>query len=127
MTTARERWGILTATAILSGCLPLRAYEGPRLPTSQTAHLAGDYKIRAGAPLSLLLRQVDGRTLDLRFSAVDLLPGEHKLLVDCVIEGAVASRHSVVTLVEAGERYMLAADTTPGNRECTNVRVVPVP
>lgn len=127
MKSGIRAWGILTATAVLSGCLPLRAYEGPRLPTSETAHLAGDYKIRAGAPLSLLLRQVDGRTLDLRYSAVDLLPGEHRLLVDCVIDGAVASRHSVTTLVDAGRRYMLAADTTPGQRECTNVRVVPVP
>lgn len=109
---------------LLAGCLTLKGYEGPRLPYDELAHVQGDYKMRAGAPVSLLLRQVDGITVDVRFSAVALLPGQHSLLVDCSIGAAGGGRHRLQVDLVAGRRYVIVAETGPGNRECTDVRLL---
>ena len=118
------RWSVVCGVLFLQGCMTLQAYDGSRLPADEVARVQGDFKMRAGAPVSLLLRQVDGITVDVRYSAVDLLPGPHSLLVDCALEGAAASRHRLqVDLVAAG-RYVIVAETGPGNRECTDVRLL---
>ncbi|MEQ1580827.1 MAG: hypothetical protein ABL964_09570 [Steroidobacteraceae bacterium] len=109
---------------LLEGCLTLKAYEGPRLPLAEVARVQGDYKMRAGAPVSLLLRQVDGLTVDVRFSEVDLLPGRHSLLVDCVVAEGAGGRHRLEVDLAAGRRYVIVAETGPGNRECTDVRLI---
>ncbi len=47
-------------------------------------------------PVSVILRQVDGRTLGVGESAVEVLPGSHKLLVDCrIAETDSVSRHLI--------------------------------
>lgn len=114
---------IAGAAVFLHGCMTLKAYEGPRLPVDEIARVQGDYKVRAGAPVSLLLRQVDGLTLDVRYSAVDLLPGIHTLLVDCALSGGAISRHRLNVDLVADRRYVIVAETGPGNRECAEVRL----
>lgn len=101
-----------------------QTYEGPRRPRSEVAHIAGDTALSAGAPISVLLRQVDGVTLSVSQSAVDVLPGTHTLLVDCRIqETSGVSRHSIEVEVYEGRTYRLVPETGPGLRECTEVRL----
>jgi hypothetical protein len=66
---------------------------------------------------------VDGLAVDVRYSAVDLLPGIHTLLVDCSLLGGSVSRHRLNVDVVADRRYMIVAETGPGNRECAEVRL----
>ncbi len=115
---------VIGSLLLLEGCMTLQGYEGPRLPLAEVARVQGDYKMRAGAPVSLLLRQVDGLTVDVRFSAVDLQPGQHSLLIDCSIAGAGGGRHRLQVDLAAGRRYVIVAATGPGNRECTDVRLI---
>ncbi len=118
---------LLAVSAVwLQGCLTLQAYEGRRLPADSVARVQGDYKMRAGAPISFLLRQVDGVEVDVRYSAVDLLPGVHTLLVDCMLAGTTGSRHRLQVDLVADRRYVIAGETAPGNRECTDVRLLAV-
>ena len=114
----------MVSLLLLGGCMTLKGYEGPRLPYDELAHVQGDYKMRAGAPVSLLLRQVDGLTVDVRFSEVDLLPGTHSLLIDCVVAGGAGGRHRLEVDLAAGRRYVIVSETGPGNRECTDVRLI---
>ncbi len=119
-----DRWLLIGGALLLSGCMTLKAYDGQRRPPDELARVQGDYKVRAGAPVSLLLRQVDGMPLDIRYSAVDLLPGPHTLLVDCTVTGSSASRHRLQVDLYAASRYVLVAETGPGNRECADVRLI---
>lgn len=114
------------AAALLScgGCMTQQSYDGEKLSRDDVAHISGDLRFTAGAPLSALLRQVDGRTLSVGESAVDVLPGSHHLLVDCRIrETDSTTRHSLDVEVSAGRRYKLVAETGAGLRECTSVRL----
>ncbi|HEU4600743.1 MAG TPA: hypothetical protein VFS24_02185 [Steroidobacteraceae bacterium] len=102
-----------------------QAYEGAKLPGDQVAHIAGDLRVTAGAPLTLILRQVDGKTLSVGQSSVDVLPGTHQLLVDCQIaETKATSRHAITVEVYAGVKYRLVAETAPGLRGCNEVALV---
>jgi len=106
-----------------AGCGTLKAYDGNALPASDTATVSGDYRVRAGAPVSLLLRRIDGIDLSLGQYAATVLPGRHTLLVDCQLEDlGVVSRHSLDVELAAGRRYSLITDMAPGNRDCINVR-----
>ncbi len=118
-----RHWAAMVSL-LLEGCMTLKGYEGPRLPLNEVARVQGDYKMRAGAPVSLLLRQVDGLTVDVRFSEVDLLPGQHSLLIDCVLTEGAGGRHRLEVDLAAGRRYVIVAETGPGNRECTDVRLL---
>ncbi len=115
---------VASAALALSACMTAQTYEGPRRPRSEVAHIAGDLALSAGAPVSLLLRQVDGITLSVGQNAVDVLPGTHTLLVDCRIrETGGVSRHSIEVDVYEGRTYRLVPETGPGLRECTDVRL----
>lgn len=114
-------WAVGLTT--LSGCLNLRAYEGERRDSDAVATVIGDYKMRAGAPVSLLLRKVDDNVVDVRYSSVKVLPGMHRLLIDCQVQGAGTSRHALDADLTAGVRYRIITDTDAGNRECENVRL----
>lgn len=99
-----------------------QSYEGPKLPADEVAHISGDLRVTAGAPISIILRKVDDRVLGWSESGVDVLPGSHRLLVDCLIqETSSTSRHSIDAEVAAGRRYKLVADF--GRRECESVRL----
>jgi len=110
----------------LAGCGSMRAYEGPSHPARDLAHIEGDSRI-AGAPLSVILRRVDDQDVGLFDSGVDLLPGDHSLLIDCTVtESKQTTRHHLDVDVDAGVKYRLVADTGPGNRECVDVQLINV-
>ena len=106
------------------GCASQRGYEGPSHSALDVAHITGDSRI-AGAPLSVILRRVDELDLGLWYSGVDVLPGEHSLLIDCTVtESKQTSRHHLDVDVDAGVKYRIVGTTGPGNRECTDVQLV---
>lgn len=108
----------------LGACTAVQTYEGERREREEVARVSGDLPFSAGAPVSVILRQVDGRRLKLGESTVELLPGEHQLLVDCrVAETNDISRHVLEVDVSAGRQYRLVAELAPGLRECSTVTV----
>jgi hypothetical protein len=110
---------------VLGACTTLQGYEGERRPTDEVARVTGDFRINAGAPVSVILLQVDGQTLGTGTNSVELLPGEHTFLVNCrIAETNALSRHSIVAEVVAGRHYRFEAETGPGLRECMDVRLV---
>jgi hypothetical protein len=120
----RAPLAVLIVGLTLAGCESLRGYEGPRRPASELARITGDSRV-GGAPLAVILRQVDDVDLGLQYSGVDVLPGAHSLLIDCTVtESKQTTRHHLDVDVDAGVKYRLVADTGPGNRECVEVRLV---
>jgi hypothetical protein len=116
------RIGVLGLTVICGGCMTVQMYDGPRRERGEVARISGDLRITAGAPLSVILRQVDGHTLNVGQTSVEVLPGTHKLLADCKIaETDSVTRHAIDVEVFAGRQYQLEAQTGPALRECTNV------
>lgn len=115
---------LLVASLIvcLAGCGTARVYDGERREPDEVARIIGDYPITAGAPVTVTLRQVDDRKVGLGENAVEVLPGVHRLLVDCrIAETERVSRHFIDADVYAGRRYRLVAETSAGLRECTSV------
>ncbi|MET0496647.1 MAG: hypothetical protein ABW106_00095 [Steroidobacteraceae bacterium] len=112
---------VLTST-LLTGCLSVQGYDGPKRETDELARISGDPSISTGSPLALVLRKVDEQTLNVAQTSVDVLPGKHTLLVDCRIsEGNRTTRHTIEVEVEAGVHYHLAAETAPGLTGCAEV------
>ena len=109
----------------LAGCMTQQAYDGPKLARDEVAHISGDLRFTAGAPVSALLRQVDGRALSISQSGVDVDPGSHELLVDCVVrETGSTSRFSLDVDVIAGRRYRLVPEAR--RRPADLARIPPV-
>lgn len=110
-----------------AGCATYHAYDGPRRPADEIAIVSGTAKLRAATPLALVIRAVDERPVDVRYSSVALTPGPHRLLVDCELgeQPGAASRHSIDIDVGAGDRYRLTAEMRPGNRACASVELEP--
>jgi hypothetical protein len=105
-----------------SGCATAQLYDGPKRGADEVARISGDLRINAGSPLTVILREVDDTPLNVGQSAVAVLPGKHRLLVDCrIAETESVSRHSIEAEVSAGRHYKLVAETGPGLRECTQV------
>lgn len=123
--TSRAHFGFIVGAVLLcGGCMTQQSYDGEKLSRDDIAHISGDLRFTAGAPLSVLLRQVDGRALSVGENAVDVLPGSHSLLIDCRIrETDSTTRHALDVEVSAGRRYKLIAETGPGLRGCTSVRL----
>jgi hypothetical protein len=120
----RARASLLIGAMLLGGCMTLQGYDGERRQPDELARISGDPRITAGSPVTAVLRQVDRHTLGLGQSSVDVLPGPHRLLVDCrVAETESVSRHSLDVEVSAGGRYRLVAETGPGLKGCTAVRL----
>jgi len=120
---------LLIAVAPLAACATYQAYDGPSQPKSATALISGDAKLRAELPLALVIRSVDGRTVDLRYASVAVTAGHHVLIVDCQVGGAAAgetSRHHVEVDAAGGERYRLQAEMRPGNASCERVFLEPI-
>jgi hypothetical protein len=117
----------LAVALLAAGCATYHAYDGPQRPAAEIALISGAPKLRAATPLALIIRAVDDRAVDVRYSTVALTPGKHRLLVDCQLGEQVgtASRHSLDVEVGAGERYRLTAEMRPGNRSCDSVGLEP--
>lgn len=109
---------------LCAGCMTQQGYEGEKRPPDEVAHISGDLRITAGVPLSVILRKVDDHTLGVNESGIDVLPGHHTLLADCLIrETGTTTRQSIEVEVGAGQHYKLVAETGPGLRECTSIRL----
>lgn len=116
--------GVAAAAVVMSGCSTLRAYEGSDREPDEVAVIAGDYRFNAGSPLTLVLRAVDGKPVGARYHAVEVLAGEHTLVVDCMLrEPRTTSRHEVAATVAGGRRYGLTAELAPGLRGCASVQL----
>ena len=112
-----------TAFALLAACATFQGYEGPARPAAGTAIIHGDAKLRAQLPLALVIRAVDGREVNLRYSSVSVTPGHHALIVDCQVGGAAGStsRHHLEFDADGGASYRLRAEMRPGNASCERV------
>ena len=107
-----------------SACLTASLYEGEKRSRDEVARISGDPRFTAGTPVTVILRQVDGQAINVSQSSVELLPGTHKLLVDCrIAETNSVTRHTIDADVSAGTSYRLVAETGPGLRECTAVHL----
>lgn len=118
---------LLSLTLLQAACATYQAYDGPQRPAGELAIVSGSPKFSATTPLALIIRAVDERTVDVRYSSVALTPGRHTLLIDCQLDtqsGAV-SRHVLDVDVGAGDRYRLSAEMQPGNRSCARVALEP--
>lgn len=125
MTNLDHRLLLLGALCV-SGCMTQQAYDGPKLGRDEVAHISGDLRFTAGLPVSALLRQVDGRTLNVGQSGVDVKPGDHTLLVDCVVQDpSSTSRFELSVTVSAGERYRLVPETGTERQGCVAVHLEP--
>ena len=117
-------WTCAGLLLLCSGCASLQGYDGAKRPGEEVARISGDLRVTAGSPVSVLLRQVDGHTLNLSENGVDVLPGTHTLLVDCLIkETSRTSRYSIEADVSAGRHYKLRPQTAAGMRECSGVEL----
>jgi hypothetical protein len=117
----------LSLLAMLAGCATYQAYDGPRRGADELAIVSGSSKFSANAPLALIIRSVDERTVDVRYNSVALTPGQHRLIVDCQLaeQPGAASRHVLDVDVGPGDRYRLSAAMEPGNRSCASVAIEP--
>jgi hypothetical protein len=113
----------LVLVAACSGCATAQLYDGPRRSADEVARISGDPLITAGLPMRLVLRAVDDIALNPgTTNTVEVLPGAHRLLVDCVLtETGSSGRHSIEVEVSGGRHYKLVAEAGPGLRECIQV------
>lgn len=112
------------AAVLVGGCMSVQLYEGPKRDRNEVARISGDPVVTAGSPVTVVLRQVDGQDIAVTQTTVEVLEGQHKLLVDCrIAETKSVSRHVLEVEVFGGRNYRLRADTGPALRECTGVRL----
>lgn len=105
----------------LTACTSMRLAGTDALAAAQLAHVNSDYRIRAGAPVSVYLRSVDGQALHFWQHAADVEAGAHRLLVDCAVPASQKlSRHELNVTLEAGVHYNLRADANP-QQGCTRI------
>lgn len=114
----------LLAVLLLGGCATERGYEGPARPSAELAIIEGAPRVNAGLPLAPLLRKVDERVVGVGYSRVQVAPGTHRVLVDCVMAAEhTTTRFELAIETYPGRRYLLVADSAPGNQRCGEVRV----
>jgi len=108
----------------LLACSTQRAYEGSARPAAEVALIKGDPKFRL-APVATYLRSVDGVALADTQASVEVLPGEHELVADCVVSTS-GDRHRVhlQVAVKAGERYRLESQMGSANQVCIGIILV---
>lgn len=116
----------LCLAAAMSGCANYRAYDGETRMREDVAVIEGDLRFNAGLPVTVLLRKVDEQTLDVQHRGVEVLPGDHTLIVDCLVrESGSTARFELEVSVAAGRRYGLTAELAPGLRGCARVELEP--
>lgn len=122
MTAKLALFSLIGVSAFCSGCMSAQLYDGAKRDRDDVARIKGDLPITAGLPVTVILRRVDDRDIGLTQSSVDVLEGEHELLVDCrLAENKSTSRHVLEVEVFGGRTYRLRPETGPGLRECTGV------
>jgi len=112
---------VLLVALLVSGCA---TYRLPGESGAGTARVTADPVISAGLPVRVVLRQIDGRPVDVRYSSAELPAGRHEFLVDCLVaESGSDSRHVVVAELESGGRYRFVGLAT--SRRCESVELRP--
>ena len=107
-----------------AACASIDAYEGDQRSRRELAEIVGDSHF-VKLPVTILIRRVDDTDLGVMDRGALVLPGEHDLLIDCTVtESQRTSRHHLHIEVDAGVKYRLVADTSPGNRDCREVKIV---
>ncbi len=117
---------LLTAmlSCLAAGCATERAYRGPAKPSSELALIEGAPRINAGLPLAPVIRKVDEQVVGLPYATVEVAPGLHYVLVDCVMaQTHTTTRYLLEIETYPGRRYVLVAESAPGNRHCDRVLV----
>lgn len=117
------RLGALSlAVATCGGCFSAQLYEGAKRDRDEVARISGDPVVTAGSPITVVLRRVDEHDIGVTQNSVEVLEGEHSLLVDCrLAENKSVTRHALQVEVYGGRSYRLRPETGPGLRECTGV------
>lgn len=119
---AKKLSALAMTAVLLGGCMSVQLYDGPKRDKDEVARITGDPVVTAGSPVTVILRQVDGRDIGVTQTSVEVLEGKHSLLVDCrIAETKGGSRHSLDVEVFGGRKYRLRAETGPALRECTGV------
>ena len=117
------RFGLFALlVALLSACAATPGYEGPARGAAEVAVVSASLPVTAGAPVSVQLRKADNTIIPFGVWRVELLPGKHELLVDCIVRNpSRTSRHNLVVEVEAGGRYRLVPVVGTPQEGCTTV------
>lgn len=124
MTAKLAGFSFIALAALCSGCFSTQLYDGAKRDRDEVARISGDPVVTAGAPITVVLRRVDERDIGIAQTSVEVLEGEHDLLVDCrIAENKSVSRHALKVNVYGGRSYRLRPETGPGLRECTGVNL----
>ena len=109
------RLASVALVTVCSGCGTVQLYDGPRRSSDEVAHITGDLRFNAGSPLTVILREVDDTPLNVGQNGVDVLPGKHRLLVDCrIAETGNVSRHSIEPKSPPGDTTDWSRRPAPG-------------
>ena len=115
-------FSLVAIVPLCGGCLSTQLYEGAKRDPNEVARITGDPIITAGSPITVVLRRVDEQDIGLTQTSVEVLEGEHELLVDCrLAENKSVSRHSLKVTVYGGRKYRLRPESGPGLRGCSEV------
>ena len=115
-------FSLMAIAAFCGGCGSAQLYDGAKRDRDEVARITGDPVVTAGSPITVVLRQVNGHDIGITQTSVEVLEGEHSLLVDCrLAENKSTSRHVLEVEVFGGRSYRLRPETGPGLRECTGV------
>lgn len=120
--TLKLAFSLVVIAPLCGGCLSTQLYDGAKRDSDEVARISGDPVITAGSPITVVLRRVDGHDIGLTQTSVEVLEGEHELLVDCrLAENKSVSRHSLKVNVYGGRKYRLRPESGPGLRGCSDV------
>lgn len=120
--TVKLAFSLIAMAPLFSGCLSAQLYDGAKRDRDEVARITGDPIVTAGSPVTVVLRRVDEHDMGIAQTSVEVLEGEHNLLVDCrIAENKRVSRHALKVEVYGGRSYRLRPETGPGLRECTSV------
>jgi hypothetical protein len=115
-------FSLLVIAPLCGGCLSTQLYDGAKRDRNEVARITGDPIITAGSPITVVLRRVDEHDIGIAQTSVDVLEGEHELLVDCrLAENKSVSRHALKVNVYGGRKYRLRPESGPGLRGCSDV------
>ena len=115
-------FSLVVIAPLCGGCLSTQLYDGAKRDRNEVARITGDPVIPAGSPITVVLRRVDEHDINFTQTSVEVLEGEHDLLVDCrLAENKSVSRHALKVTVYGGRKYRLRPESGPGLRGCSDV------
>lgn len=120
--TVKLAFSLIAVAPLCGGCLSTQLYDGAKRDQDDVARITGDPVITAGSPITVVLRRVDDHDIGIMQTSVDVLEGDHELLVDCrLAENKSVSRHALKVTVYGGRKYRLRPQSAAGLRGCSDV------